>query len=91
MPIADTNPHSSMMDEDGNKRVAESILLGTVSEDGREHVEATSLLRGTARAISNVWPIPLRLLRCVLEGDWEMGLYKALECAEACWASKPLS
>ena len=59
MPIADTNPHSSMVDEDGNKQVAESILLGTVSEDGRGHVEATSLLRGTARAISNVWPIPL--------------------------------
>ena len=34
MPIADTNPHSSMVDEDGNERVAESILLGTVSEDG---------------------------------------------------------
>ena len=34
MPIADTNPHSSMVDEDGNKQVPESILLGTVSEDG---------------------------------------------------------
>ena len=59
MPIADTNPHSSMVDEDGNERVAKYILLGTVSEDGRGHVEATSLLRGTARAISNVWSIPL--------------------------------
>ena len=38
MPIADTNPHSSMVDEDGNERVAESILSGTVSEDGRGHV-----------------------------------------------------
>ena len=60
MPIADTNPHSSMVDEDGNERVPESILLGTVSEDGLGHIGATSLLRGTARAISNVWPIPLR-------------------------------
>ena len=59
MPIADTNPYSSMVDEDGNERVAESILLGTVSEDGQGHVEATSLLREIARAISNVWPIPL--------------------------------
>ena len=59
MPIADTNPHSSMVDEDGNERVAESILLGTVSEDGQGHVEATSLLHGTTCAISNVWPIPL--------------------------------
>ena len=46
MPIADTNPHSSMVDEDGNERVPESILLGTVSEDGRGHVGARSLLRG---------------------------------------------
>ena len=59
MPIADSNPHSSMVDEDGNERVPESILLGTVSEDDRGHVGATSLSRGTARAISNVWPIPL--------------------------------
>ena len=34
MPIANTNPHSSMMDEDGNKRVVVPMLLGTVSEDG---------------------------------------------------------
>ena len=40
MPIADTNPYSSMMDEDGNERVAESMLSGTVSEDGRGHVGA---------------------------------------------------
>ena len=53
MPIADTNPHSSMVDEDGNERVAESISLGTVSEDGRGHVEATSVLRGTTRVISH--------------------------------------
>ena len=59
MPIADTNPHSSMVDEDGNERVPESILLGTVSDDGRGHVRATSPLRGTARATSNVWPISL--------------------------------
>ena len=59
MLIAGTNSHSSMVDEDGNERVAESILLGTDSEDGQGHVEATSLLRGTTRAISNVWPIPL--------------------------------
>ena len=38
MPIADTNPHSSMMDEDGNERVIVSMLLGTVSEDGQGHV-----------------------------------------------------
>ena len=38
MPIVDTNLHSSMVDEDGNERVPESILLGTVSEDGRGHV-----------------------------------------------------
>ena len=59
MPIADTNPHSSMVDEDGNERVAISMLSGTVSEDGQGHVGARSLLRGTTRAISNVWPIPL--------------------------------
>ena len=40
MPIADTNPHSSMVDDDGNEQVPESILLGTVSEDGRGHVRA---------------------------------------------------
>ena len=68
MPIADTNPHSSMVDEDGNERVAESILLGTVSEDGRGHIRATSLLRGTARAISNVWPIPLQFATLRVRG-----------------------
>ena len=40
MPIADTNPHSSMVDEDGNERVAVSMLSGTVLEDGQEHVGA---------------------------------------------------
>ena len=91
MPIADTNPHSSMVDEDGNERVAESILLSTVSEDGRGHIGATSLLRGTARAISNVWPIPLRFATLRVRGRLGDGIYKALECAEACWAAKPLS
>ena len=57
-----------MIDEDGNERVAESILLGTVSEDGRGHVEATSLLRGTTHAISNVWPIPLRFATLHVRG-----------------------
>ena len=40
MPIADTNPHLSMVDEDGNERVAVPMLSGTVSEDGRGHVGA---------------------------------------------------
>ena len=68
MRIADTNPHSSMVDEDGNERVPESILLGMISEDGRGHVGATSLLRETARAISNVWPIPLRFATLRVRG-----------------------
>ena len=68
MLIVDTNPHSSMVDEDENERVPESILLGTVSEDGRGHVGATSLLRGIARAISNVWPIPLRFATLRVRG-----------------------
>ena len=38
MLIADTNPHSSTMDKDGNERVVVPILLSTVSEDGRGHV-----------------------------------------------------
>ena len=40
MPIANTNPHSSMVDEDGNERVAVPMLSGTVSEDGQGHVGA---------------------------------------------------
>ena len=40
MPIADTNPHSSMVDEDGNEGVAVPMLSDTVSEDGRGHVGA---------------------------------------------------
>ena len=40
MPIADTNPHSSKVDEDGNERVAVAMLSGTISEDGRGHVGA---------------------------------------------------
>ena len=40
MPIAETNPHSSMVDEDGNKQVAVLMLSGMVSEDGRGHVGA---------------------------------------------------
>ena len=40
MPIADTNPHSSMVDEDGNKRVAVPMLSSMVSKDGPGHVEA---------------------------------------------------
>ena len=40
MPIADTNPHSSMVDEDGNERVAVAMLSGTISEDGRGYVGA---------------------------------------------------
>ena len=40
MLIADINPHSSMVDEDGNERVAVAMLSGTVSEDGRGHVGA---------------------------------------------------
>ena len=38
MPIADTNPHSSTVDEDGNEQVAVSMLLGTISKDGQRHV-----------------------------------------------------
>ena len=38
MPIADTNPHSSTVDEDGNERVAVPMWLGIVSEDGQECV-----------------------------------------------------
>ena len=38
MPIADTNPHSSMVDEDGNERVVVPMLSSTVSEDGGGHV-----------------------------------------------------
>ena len=40
MPIADTNPHSSTVDEDGNKRVAVPMLSCMVLEDGRGHVGA---------------------------------------------------
>ena len=40
MPIVDTNPHSSMIDEDGNERAAVLVLLGMVSEDGRGRVGA---------------------------------------------------
>ena len=40
MPIVDTNPHSSTMDEDGNEQVAIPMLSGIVSKDGRGHVEA---------------------------------------------------
>ena len=32
MPIADTNPHFLMVDEDGNERVAVPMLSGTISE-----------------------------------------------------------
>ena len=35
MPIADTNPHSSTVHEDGNERVTIPVLLGMVSKDGR--------------------------------------------------------
>ena len=38
MRIVDTNPHSSTVDEDGNKRVAIPMLSGMVSEDGQGHV-----------------------------------------------------
>ena len=38
MPIADTNLHSSMVDEDGNERVALPKFSGMVSEDSRGHV-----------------------------------------------------
>ena len=34
MPIADINPHSSMVDEDGNEQVAVPMLSSTVLEDG---------------------------------------------------------
>ena len=40
MPIVDTNPHSSTVDEDGNEQVAVPVVLGMVSEDGRGRVEA---------------------------------------------------
>ena len=40
MLIADTNPHSSTVDEDGNERVAGPMLSGMVSEDNRGHVGA---------------------------------------------------
>ena len=39
-PIANTNPHSSMVDEDDNERVAVSMLSGMVSEDDRGCVGA---------------------------------------------------
>ena len=77
MPIADTHPLSSMVDEDRNERVAKSILLGTISEDSRGHVEATSLLRGTARAISNVWPIPLRFATLRVRGRLGDGIVQS--------------
>ena len=38
MPIVDTNPHSLMVDEDGNDRVAVPVLFGMVSEDGQGRV-----------------------------------------------------
>ena len=38
MPIADTNPHSSTVDEDRNERVAVSVLSDMVSEDGQGYV-----------------------------------------------------
>ena len=38
MPIVDTNPHSSMVDEDGNDRVVVLVLSNMVSEDGRGRV-----------------------------------------------------
>ena len=34
MPIADINPHSSMVNEDGNERDVVPMLSGMVSEDG---------------------------------------------------------
>ena len=40
MPIVDTNPHSSTVDEDGNEQVAVSMLSGMVSEDGQGCVGA---------------------------------------------------
>ena len=40
MPIADTNPYSSTVDEDRNKQVAVLVLSGMVSEDGRGHIGA---------------------------------------------------
>ena len=83
MPIADTNPHSSTVDEDRNERVPESILLGTVSKDGRGHVGATSLLRGTARAISNVWPIPLRFATLRVRGRLGDGI---VQSPGVCWS-----
>ena len=83
MPIADTNLHSSMVDEDGNERVPESILVGTVSEDGRGHIGATSLLHGTARAISNVWPIPLRFATLRVRGRLGDGI---VQSPRVCWS-----
>ena len=83
MPIADTNPHSSMVDEDGNERVPESIFLGTISEDGQGHFGATSLLRGTACAISNVWPIPLRFATLHVRGRLGDGI---VQSPKVCWS-----
>ena len=40
MPIAETNLHSSMVDKDGNERVAVPMLSGTVSKDSQGHVGA---------------------------------------------------
>ena len=78
MPIADTNLHSSMVEEDGHKRVVESILLGTVSEDGRGHVGVTSLLCGTALAIRHVWPISLRFATLRVRGRLGDGIVQSL-------------
>ena len=39
MPIANTNPHSSTIDEDGNERVAVFVLSGMVSKDGQGALE----------------------------------------------------
>ena len=38
MPIADTNPYSSMVDEDANDRFAVYVLSGMASEDSRGRV-----------------------------------------------------
>ena len=73
MPIADTNPHSSTVDEDGNDRVAIPMLSGMVSEDGRGRIGVWLALQGTPRAIINVAPIPLQFAMLCIKGRFGGG------------------
>ena len=70
MPIASTNPHSSMVDEDGNDRVAVLVLS---SEDGRGRFGVWLALRGMPHAIINMAPIPLRFATLRIRGRFGGG------------------